>query len=313
VKARSSDAFTQSRALHLLRALLRMSFHNMSATADPPSETVNDLPLLHRPAPLISPPGDIDPWQDQAQDQDGSDHVRPPLQTPDPSVLDESATASIVPLPSDISIDPDLHKQVLCEFDPFTAEEEKDAREAWAHQEGHPPPPQTPSLPPTPPQKDNADSAPSSDSLPSQPSPSSQSTFHSLAALARTFSIPAIARPRPVSFDVAKSVPSPATLSSIASNQKSDAPTTGSSSPSGSGSESPRRGDGGKDKDRDPPFDFQNFLDQMKLKGAEPVAKFLRSYVTLHMPHLLCTNSKQLFEQLRQTDIHSERSSQDYQ
>ena len=35
----------------------------------------------------------------------------------------------------------------------------------------------------------------------------------------------------------------------------------------------------GKDKEQDPPqFDFQKFLDQMKKKGAEPVAKYLRSY-----------------------------------
>jgi hypothetical protein len=30
-------------------------------------------------------------------------------------------------------------------------------------------------------------------------------------------------------------------------------------------------------KDKDPPFDFQKFLDQMKTKGAEPVARYLRS------------------------------------
>lgn len=32
-------------------------------------------------------------------------------------------------------------------------------------------------------------------------------------------------------------------------------------------------------KDRDPPFDFQKFLDQMKTKSAEPVARYLRSFV----------------------------------
>jgi hypothetical protein len=32
-----------------------------------------------------------------------------------------------------------------------------------------------------------------------------------------------------------------------------------------------------KEKGKDPSFDFQTFLDQMKLKAAEPVAKYLRS------------------------------------
>jgi hypothetical protein len=35
---------------------------------------------------------------------------------------------------------------------------------------------------------------------------------------------------------------------------------------------------GGKDKD--PPFDFQKFLDQMKTKSAEPVARYLRSFLS---------------------------------
>ena len=30
-----------------------------------------------------------------------------------------------------------------------------------------------------------------------------------------------------------------------------------------------------------PAFDFQKFLDQMKAKSAEPIAKYLRSYVSL--------------------------------
>ena len=42
---------------------------------------------------------------------------------------------------------------------------------------------------------------------------------------------------------------------------------------------SQERGDGPKDKD--PPFDFQKFLDQMKSKSAEPVARYLRSCVPL--------------------------------
>lgn len=42
------------------------------------------------------------------------------------------------------------------------------------------------------------------------------------------------------------------------------------SSSNGSGSEAPR-------KEKEPSFDFQKFLDQMKSRSAEPVAKYLRS------------------------------------
>jgi Rab5 GDP/GTP exchange factor len=52
--------------------------------------------------------------------------------------------------------------------------------------------------------------------------------------------------------------------------------------PNGSERDDPRPGSRAKDKDKDKEevaFDFQKFLDQMKTKGAEPVAKYLRSYV----------------------------------
>jgi hypothetical protein len=37
-------------------------------------------------------------------------------------------------------------------------------------------------------------------------------------------------------------------------------------------------------RDKDPPFDFQKFLDQMKSKSAEPVARYLRSFVPTFRP-----------------------------
>ncbi|EIM86798.1 uncharacterized protein STEHIDRAFT_121647 [Stereum hirsutum FP-91666 SS1] len=60
----------------------------------------------------------------------------------------------------------------------------------------------------------------------------------------------------------------------------------GLSSGRNSGTASPslrvaRGGQGSKDgKGGDPPFDFQKFLDQMKTKSAEPVAKYLKSFLS---------------------------------
>ena len=112
--------------------------------------------------------------------------------------------------------------------------------------------------------------------------------FPGLAALARTFSLGGRS-PRPRSLETATAVPSPATLSSFAQQQSApptrttmvDPENSSATEVSGSGSPGNRNPDTdrGKAAKDNPPFDFQKLLDQMKLKGAEPVAKYLRSYV----------------------------------
>jgi Rab5 GDP/GTP exchange factor len=98
-------------------------------------------------------------------------------------------------------------------------------------------------------------------------------------------------RARPQSIDTANILHTPIHAGSFAAQQ--DAEITARGSPKiGEAVPSPesvqnflRREDdasrerhhGGKDKD--PPFDFQKFLDQMKTKSAEPVARYLRSFV----------------------------------
>lgn len=88
--------------------------------------------------------------------------------------------------------------------------------------------------------------------------------------------------------DTAKPVPSPNTLSSFATQQgrKNDEHAEANlessdnegeddhSNASESGSESSRHG-----QSNEPQFDFQKFLDQMKLRSAEPVSKYLKSCV----------------------------------
>ena len=215
-------------------------------------------------------------------------------------------------------------QQILDEFDPLVSQEESDARKAWESSEGNPPPPPVPSKDP----KAQGDS-PTSSSPPAaheetvdselpftastqtaSPNESaSSSTFPSLAALARSFSIPALPRPtRPVSLDSAKPVPSPDTLLSFA-RQQGGASKVGEVSERGKqkqrdeqeeeeetkqpeieehkgkgesdeGAQQSGSADGSGDSTSgDPPFDFQKFLDQMKTRSAEPVAKYLKSCV----------------------------------
>lgn len=200
-----------------------------------------------------------------------------PLRTPDPELLDQSIVAGIEAEESPVDTrPPKVSSDILSQFDPLASLEEEAAREAWNASESHPPPP-----PPPPPLKDVAEPPP----LSSPGQPSGSSSFPSLAALARTFTIPALSRTRPVSLDTAKAVPS-ATHSSFEVQQDTsrDASTTTPNSlptrpttQSRSGTTSPVLG--GKEKD-EISFDFQKFLDQMKSRNAEPVSKYLRSFLS---------------------------------
>lgn len=262
---------------------------------NPTEDTVDSLNDLHiskaSTALLADTPSESNPWQDKAPDSllaIKSDEIH----APDISEVDKAIHAAPEPSPKPAR---EAHaEEVLHEFDPLANPEEQDAREAWARSESHPPTRNisllqesepSPSVPgkPEPPPKDvsvipTIQTHPFADSN-EAPKRSSGSNFPALAALARTFSIP---RARPVSMDTAKNVPSPTTLSSFASQQERphdpelSSAITRSSTPAGSGTESPRPG---RERDKEPVFDFQKFLDQMKMKQTEPVAKFLRSYV----------------------------------
>ena len=230
----------------------------------------------------------LDPWHEDisAADNSSSNTQPPQLQTPDPSSLDESLMAG---LRVDDNPQPDIeHRplpEILGEFDPLSHQEEIEAREAWESSETQPPPPRTPSPIPTPPSKDIILESPPQTAT----STTSTSGFSSLAAFTRNFTIPSLPRVRPLSLDMAKPLVSPATLSSLGQAQTpprsildiDTAIPSGSSTPNDRRAESPRTG-GSRDQSKDKaeqPFDFQKFLDQMKLKGAEPIAKYLRSSV----------------------------------
>lgn len=238
------------------------------ALEDKPSGTLNTV-LIHEGS---VPDSELNPWQEASP----VSRATTELLDPDLSQLDEEVTQGLAA--ASISTPgterPAVKQEILLGFDPLANAEEKAAQQAWASSEGHPPPP-----------PDKEPVAPVS--LPSTPNRSSTPipAFPALAALARTFALPLSRSQRPRSLDSAAAVPSPATISSFARQQSSttarppqdDLNTSSNVAASGSGRSTPS----GKGKDQEPPnFDFQRFLDQMKLKAAEPVAKYLRSYVS---------------------------------
>lgn len=248
-------------------------------------DTEESLSNLHISSPLVAHEPEPNPWQASQ----GDDHETiQPIRMPDLSNMDPNTARGLAAdaMREPIPLKPQARPDILDEFDPLASHEEKAAKEAWGTSESHPlpspppsrslPPPGSPvevhpddqGEPPPPPAKDAND-------LPARPT-SPLASFPSLAALARTFALPLTARQRPRSLDTATAVPSPATLSSFASQQQTP-PTIVTSPPSEENTPVSRAGSAAG---LDPPqFDFQRFLDQMKLRAAEPVAKYLRSYV----------------------------------
>ncbi|KAJ6581649.1 hypothetical protein B0H19DRAFT_1116119 [Mycena capillaripes] len=230
-------------------------------------------------------PTDPNPWDDAA-DASAKEELPTPveerhLHTPDPSLLDQSFSEGFETAPStSLDLKPPPSEELLSEFDPLANHEEVAAREAWESAEGHPPPPRTPSpTPPTPPLKEIVQQADS-------PQTPSSSVFPSFSALARTFALPIRSKSRPNSVDVARGVPSPSTLSAFVEQQQqnpdqsqSQSQSQSAASETTSGRSTPATSSSDASK-VDPPFDFQKFLDQMKSRHAEIVAKYLKSFLS---------------------------------
>lgn len=270
-----------------------------STRNDPPFVANSSIPMAPSSYPDL--PVSPNPWDDiaSASTDETANEGAPvkSLNTLDPSLYDQPIFAGLKDdrtLLTTSEPKSEGSRGVLSEFDPLVSHEEKAAREAWETSEGHPPLPST--TPPPLPLKDLYISSPASPESSSPdtiaPAPSvtaitSSSSFPSFAALAKTFSIP-LGRSRPPSIDTtAKAMLSQSTSSPFAAQQgnspperletakssasKSEESSTLDSSGSGTVSPIPKPTDGA--------FDFQRFLDQMKTKSADPVSKYLRSYV----------------------------------
>ena len=261
------------------------------------SPSLDSLQALHTEDEQQEP----NPWSDSAPTPP---LVMQPLHTPSPGALDDIASPS-GEMKSDQDrthqLDSQLPADTLDTFDPLSHQEEQGARSAWANAEGHPPPPQ----PPIP--------LPKQDPLPQERASGtsesgSTSAFPSFSSFARSFALPSLpnmnmslvagtgtTRTRPQSLDTATLMSTPVHSAAFASQQ--DTETSARGSPKADHAtlpphavQSPLRRENPSqersavpNKDKDPPFDFQKFLDQMKSKSAEPVARYLRSCVLL--PH----------------------------
>ncbi|KAI0629326.1 hypothetical protein C8Q77DRAFT_1066374 [Trametes polyzona] len=260
------------------------------------SDTLRDVHL----GTAITPDAEHNPWNDstkpmeRVQHEENTEHNS---HNPDISHLDSESTQAPPTAPTeDVSSAPvPVKADILLEFDPLASAEDKAAQQAWSSSTGHPPPPRPIGIEEEvaegtrAPGKVPASPVPSPPHTPSTPNRSSSPipAFPALAALARTFALPLTSRgQRPRSLDTATAVPSPATISSFAKQQaappepqpsESREDATRDATAVSSGRSTPSKGDKNQEP---PPFDFQKFLDQMKSKGAEPVAKYLRSFLS---------------------------------
>ncbi|KAG6861463.1 hypothetical protein C0995_016554 [Termitomyces sp. Mi166 len=234
-----------------------------------------------------SPETSPNPWSDVIHTDNTKPHTEP-LHTPDPSTMDQSIVHGLESVvlsgPTD-NRPPQVSQEVLDQFDPLASLEEEAAREAWKSAEAHPPSqPRTPSPKlPALPLKDNVVLSPPGS--PQSTGSLASSSFPSFTALARTFAIPSFSRSRPLSMDQAKPVPSPATISATFAAQqdtpRNDVTSTSKLSPQGCpGENDPASPALVSRAQSEIPFDFQSFLDQMKSRSAEPVSKYLRSFLS---------------------------------
>ncbi len=198
------------------------------------------------------------------------------LELAPPNVFDDAILPP--PTPSKGPVDTTL----LNEFDPLADKVEREAHDAWAQSEGHPPPPPAPppKAPPAQPPllafitkaASNAHlRRPSTNLDPPTSAPANVTSFATLANLARA---PFGARPtRQSSMAQASFLPEEEIQPESPKVPPKDEMLSQSVLPPATPAKDPRQGDPSK---ADPPFDFQKFLDQMKSKSAEPVAKYLR-------------------------------------
>ncbi|KAH9074697.1 hypothetical protein EDB83DRAFT_2352763 [Lactarius deliciosus] len=227
-----------------------------------------------------SPSPAPNPWSDSVK---MPPLVPQPLHTPSPDVLEDIASGGIEAEDSRTLEPTSAHADILNTFDPLAHHEEQSAREAWASAEGHPLP--------VPPKQDPA---------PQESGNPTSSSFPSFSSFARSFALPSLpnvsmslvagSRVRPQSLDTAMVVQTPVHPVSFAAQQDADIESRGSPKidaatlPTQVVHSALRRSDPSQErpvgKDKDPQFDFQKFLDQMKTKSAEPVARYLRSFLS---------------------------------
>ncbi|KAI0057428.1 hypothetical protein BV25DRAFT_1831100 [Artomyces pyxidatus] len=198
----------------------------------------------------------------------------------------------------------EVDSEVLNAFDPLALREEQSV---WAEGEAHPPP--------VPPKPEEMLQPPAPDTPSKAAATSITPTFTSFASFARSFALPTLpnislvsgtgpsSKSRPRSLDTATLMPTPVHPGFFAPQQQDkplqsadeeDAEVSARGSPKRRALDHSQIQPEGsahlpstahsrsreRNNDKDPPFDFQKFLDQMKSKSAEPVARYLRSFLS---------------------------------
>lgn len=266
------------------------------------SPSLDSLQTLH----IENSQQEPNPWSDSAPTPP---LVMQPLQTPSPGALEDiSSRSGEMKSEHDRThheLDPHVPADTLDTFDPLAHQEEQSAREAWANAEGHPPP-----IPPS----TTHDSPPRESGTSGSTTSTSTSAFPSFSSFARSFALPSLPNMnmslvagtgtsgtttrggRPQSLDTATLMSTPVHAAAFASQQDTEITARGSPKidaealshhnavQSAPRRENPSQERNGGSKGKDPQFDFQKFLDQMKSKSAEPVARYLRSCVVLYPP-----------------------------
>jgi hypothetical protein len=243
--------------LHSLRSLLDV------AMTSPEPEPLNELTKL-KISEDVTPEN---PWASKAAT---------PAPEPILKVEDAAPPPIATPVFERATPPPALDSNVLPEFDPLVDKEEKEAREAWATAEGHPAPPQPPAKdePRSPPPPLRHKQTTSIDLSAEGPSSASSFTtvFPAFANIARSLSRQG--NRNDANRSGAEVVPSPTTLASMAKKQATAAVEETPKPASGSNGKIPS-------KATEPTFDFQRFLDQLKTRSAEPVAKYFKRCVPM--------------------------------
>jgi hypothetical protein len=228
----------------------------MTTTA-PPKEALQALTLNDNVE------DEVNPWASKAPDDaDGDRSVKPLNTSNEPPPVQEPA---FTPVPT-----PPRHdSSIINEFDPLVDADTKNAHDAWAAAEGHPPKlsPSKASSPPQTPTKAAQKPLPPDPESPTKAVPSSSSAFTTtFANLARSFS-----RPRSSGSDyVATTSTGPGSARNSSEQPRPATPLrsqTSATTKSDTGSRPPEA-----------QFDFQRFLDQLKTRSAEPVSQYLRRY-----------------------------------
>lgn len=258
----------------VLSPLLNPTMTSSSPTSSKPVKAPETI--VNAPTP------ELNPWQD-IQQLEAKPASSSEVPVPPPQEIEVPANAfndvMLPRTPSKRALDTNL----LQEFDPLADKVESNARDAWASAEDHPAAPAPPPKPvlkelspkagrPNPPTTPKHQHRPSTNLDPPTSAAAQVTTFATLASLARS---PFGRRSR---------------TSSLAQNALPESDSSAPPTPSKASAPLPQPPPAtpSKDHDRmgdpskpDPPFDFQKFLDQMKLKSAEPVAKYLRRSVSL--------------------------------